>query len=294
MSERKGRGARKSDPPSPASHGVPGALKERRDAFLHTFFKRGAELTDEMVHDNKRLRDQLAKLESENAALKTQLASDRAIRDLLHKIDDLEREKNRLLSAVEEKDEITGQITNRFAEVESELEAFANLYVASFQLHLSPSVQLVMRHVTELLQQLVGARSSAVYFLDVEARRLEAIASDGIPLESVPAILLHDGAPSGVIEAAVERALLTGVSHVSSGDAPVSPAACVPLMLGDRAVGVVVVYQLLEQKKRFLTVDRELFKLLGAHAAVALAGAYHFGRAGERIPTPAELRAITG
>ncbi len=103
-----------------------------------------------------------------------------------------------------------------------------------------------------------------------------------------------DGAPSGVVEAAVERALLTGVSHVATGDAPVAPAACVPLMLGDRAVGVVVVFQLLEQKRRFLTVDRELFKLLGAHAAVALAGAYHFSHAGERIPTPAELRAITG
>jgi GAF domain-containing protein len=291
MGDKKGRVTRKSDHPVPA---VPDALKERRDAFLHTFFKRGAELTDEIVHDNHRLREQIAKLEAENTALKTQVASDRAMRDLLTKIEKLETEKQRLLSAVEEKEEITGQITNRFAEVESELEAFANLYVASFQLHLSPSVPLVLRHVKELLGQLVGARSSAVYFLDVDNRRLEAIASDGIDLASVPPVSLHDGGPSGVVEAAVERALLTGVAHVSTGDAPVAPAACVPLMLGDRAVGVVVVYQLLEQKRRFLTVDRELFKLLGAHAAVALAGAYHFGRAGERIPTPAELRAITG
>jgi GAF domain-containing protein len=291
MSDKKSRGARKSDRPATV---VQEALKEKRDAFLHTFFKRGAELTDEIVHDNHRLREQIAKLEAENTALKTQVASDRAMRDLLSKIDQLEQEKKRLLSTVEEKEEITGQITNRFAEVESELEAFANLYVASFQLHMSPSVPGVLRHVRELLGQLVGARSSAVYFLDIEHRRLEAITSDGVDLASVPPISLHDGGPSGVVEAAVERALLTGVSHVATGDAPAAPAACVPLMLGDRAVGVVVVYQLLEQKRRFLTVDRELFKLLGAHAAVALAGAYHFGLAGERIPTPAELRAITG
>jgi GAF domain-containing protein len=290
MSDKKGRGSRKSDRPATV---VQEALKEKRDAFLHTFFKRGAELTDEIVHDNHRLREQIAKLEAENTALKTQVASDRAMRDLLTKIDLLEQEKKRLLSTVEEKEEITGQISNRFAEVESELEAFANLYVASFQLHMAPSVPGVLRHVRELLGQLVGARSSAVYFLDAAGRRLEAITSDGMDLASVPPISL-DGGPSGVVEAAVERALLTGVSHVAGGDAPAAPAACVPLMLGDRAVGVVVVYQLLAQKRRFLTVDRELFKLLGAHAAVALTGAYHFGVAGERIPTPAELRAITG
>ena len=297
MSDKKGRGTRKSDrPATPATSAtaVAAALKEKRDAFLHTFFKRGAELTDEIVHDNHRLRDQIAKLEAENTALKTQVASDRAMRDLLRKIDELESEKRRLLSTVEEKEEITGQISHRFAQVESELEAFANLYVASFQLHLSPSVHAVLRHVRELLGQLVGARSSAVYFLDVPGRRLEPITSDGVELSTVPPISLQDGGPSGVVEAAVERALLTGVSHGASNDAPVAPAACVPLMLGDRAVGVVVVYELLEQKRRFLTVDHELFKLLGAHAAVALTGAYHFGVAGERIPTPAELRAITG
>jgi GAF domain-containing protein len=291
MSDKKGRGTRKSDRPVTAAAS---ALKEKRDAFLHTFFKRGAELTDEIVHDNHRLREQIAKLEDENAALRRQVASDRAMRDLLRKIDELEQEKKRLLSTVEEKEEITGQISNRFAEVESELEAFANLYVASFQLHLSPSVALVLRHVKELLGQLVGARSSAIYFLDVEHRRLEAIASDGIELSQVPPVSLQNGAPSDVVEAAVERALLTGVSSISPIDSPPPPAACVPLMLGDRAVGVVVVFQLLEQKRRFLTVDRELFKLLGAHAAVALSGAFHFGKSGERIPTPAELRAITG
>ena len=38
-------------------------------------------------------------------------------------------------------------------------------------------------------------------------------------------------------------------------------------------VGVIVIYALLAQKERFVTVDLELFKLLGAHAAAALVGA---------------------
>src|SRR5262249_48597095 len=125
MTEKKARGSRRSDRPAAA---VAAELKEKRDAFLHTFFKRGAELTDELVQENRRLRDQIAGLENENTELKMQLASDRAIRDLLKKIGELEREKERLLSTVHEHEQITNRYTNRFAEIESELESFANLY----------------------------------------------------------------------------------------------------------------------------------------------------------------------
>lgn len=66
MSDKKGR-PRRSDRPGAA---VAAELKQKRDAFLHTFFKRGAELTDELVHENKKLRDTITKLEEDNAALK--------------------------------------------------------------------------------------------------------------------------------------------------------------------------------------------------------------------------------
>ncbi len=284
MTEKKGRGSRRSDRPGPD------ALKEKRDAFLHTFFKRGAELSDQLVEDNRKLREHVAKLEEENASLRTQLASDRAIRDALRKIDELEREKSRLLSTVEQNEEITGRITNRFAEVESELESFAYLYVAAFQLHLTLQVKEVLGHVAELLGQLVGAQSAAVYFHDEKGDRLEPVIAVGRELSAVPAIALRKDAPAG----AVERAFLTGVPLVEERANPPPPAACVPLMLGERAIGIIVVYELLEQKPRLLTVDRELFKLLGAHAAGAVVGAFHYGGAAQRIPTPAELRAITG
>ena len=76
--EEGARGSRRSDRPEQV---VAAELKEKRDAFLQTFFKRGAELTDELVSENGRLREQIGKLEAENAALRTQLASDSAIRD---------------------------------------------------------------------------------------------------------------------------------------------------------------------------------------------------------------------
>jgi hypothetical protein len=289
MTEKKGRGSRKSDRPADA---VAAELKEKRDAFLHTFFKRGAELSDELVNENRRLRDQLGRLEEENAELKTHLASDRAIRDLLKKIDYLEHEKERLLSTVHEQEEITGQITNRFAQAETELESFANLYVASFQLHLSLRLRTVVRHIKELLHQLVGVRSLAIYFADEEGRRLVPVSFEGIEAGAAPTIALQDGGTGDAVAAVVERTFLTGVPHVAEGEVITPPAACIPLHIEDRVVGVIVVYSLLAQKPSFVTVDRELFKLLGAHAGATLVAAYLYTSGDGRLPSPDALRAL--
>jgi len=286
MAEKKGRGPRRSDRPSAA---VAAELKQKRDAFLHTFFQQGAELTDEIVKENRRLHEQLSVLEEENASLKTQLASDQAIRDLLKKIKELEREKSRLLSTVHEQEEITSRVSHRFVEVESELESFANLYVATFQLHGSLRVRSVLRNVKELLGQLVGVRSLAVYFADEQARRLLPIGSEGVDLATLPAIPLREAVVDPV-EAAIERAYLTGVPHIADGERAAAPAACIPLQLEDRIVGVIVVYALLHHKKRFVTVDRELLKLLGAHAGAAFVAAYLWGEAGGRLPSAEVLR----
>ena len=52
-------------------------LKVKRAEFVQTFFKRGAEFTEELVSENERLRGRLAALETENTKLRTQLAKDR-------------------------------------------------------------------------------------------------------------------------------------------------------------------------------------------------------------------------
>lgn len=289
MSEKKSRGARKSDRPADA---VAAELKEKRDAFLHGFFKRGAELSEELVRENRRLHEQIGKLEAENAELKTQLASDRAIRDLLRKIDHLEKDKERLLSTVHEQEEITGQISNRFMQAEGELESFANLYVASFQLHLSLRLRTVVRHVKELLQQLVGARSIAIYFADADGKRLVPVTSEGVDLAHVKDVALRDGGTNDPVAMVIERAFLTGIAHVTEGDVTAKPAACIPLHIEDRAVGAIVVFDLLAQKPQFVQVDRELFKLLGAHAGASIAAAYLYTSEGERLATPEALRAL--
>jgi hypothetical protein len=289
MSEKKARESRRSDPSGPA---IGTELKERRDAFLQTFFRRGAELTDELVRENARLHEQLSKYEEENAALRTQLASDRAIRDLLTKIDELERETTRLLSTVHQQEELTSRVTNRFTEIESELESFANLYVASFQLHASLQARSVVKNVKELLVQLVGARSVAIYFVDEDGRQLKPILGEGVDIATLPTIATHEGPTTDGAAAIIERTFLTGVPHVAEGDITSPPAACIPLALDERVVGAIVVYALLEHKTRFVAVDRELFKLLGAHTGAVLVAANLWAAQRGQLPSAEALRAM--
>jgi hypothetical protein len=151
-----------------------------------------------------------------------------------------------------------------------------------------------VRNVKELLEQLVGVESLGIYFVDDADRRLLPIASDGVELSALPSIGLEEGRRGGgaldPVLAVVERTYLTAVPHIAEGEKLSSPQACIPLLFEDRAVGTIVVYTLLEQKKRFVTVDRELFKLVGAHAGGALVAAHYWGSSGGRLPTAQSLR----
>ena len=62
-------------------------LKKERDSFVQTFFKKGAQFTQELVNENSRLRSRVGELEQETAKLRAQVASDDAMRELLKKIE---------------------------------------------------------------------------------------------------------------------------------------------------------------------------------------------------------------
>jgi GAF domain-containing protein len=285
MSEKKSRPPKRAES-SPSFDEV----RMQRTAFVSTFFKKGAELTEELLKENERLRASGRKLEAENAALRTQLRSDDAIREALKKIDELEREKEVLLSQFSQAEAVTSRFTTRYSEIEEELANLANLYVASYQLHSAIRLPTVVQHLRELLAQLVGARSHAVYVVEEKKRLLVPVSSDGVELDRLPRVQLVEATepPKGG-GAILERVFLTGVPHIEEGELARSgldaPAACVPMRIEERAVGVIVVYELLPQKDRFVSVDFELFKMLAAHAATALVGAMLYAHADGRLPS---------
>ncbi len=256
-------------------------LKKERDSFVQTFFRKGAAFTQELVNENSKLRHHIAELEQETTRLRTQLASDDAIRELLKKIEGLEREKKKLLSRFEQVEAESSKWVDQYTEVEGELANFANLYVASYQLHASLSFRTTLRQIRELLEQLVGASQFAVYLQKSDGRTLVPIVADGIGKPRSVVIDPDDGGLGEVFSTGVpqiERGSLEGGSIDN-------PVALVPIKMEDKVVGVFAIFATLEQKPRFLPVDFELFKLLGAHAAEALVCARLFADAGHQIPS---------
>ncbi len=290
MTEKKVKSKRSDRPPADLA----AQLKVQRDSFVHTFFKKGAEFTEELLHENERLRRTLADVEGENTSLRTQLKSDEAIRDLLRKIDDLEREKSTLLSNMHEAEAISKRFVNRHAQIEEDLLNLANLHVASDHLHSTLRLPLVVRHLKELLAQLVGARAFAIYVADDTDGELVAIASDGLEPAKLTNVPIGSADVPDSEAGTIERVFLTGVAHVAEGPLTDEPGliACLPMRVDGRAIGVIVIHSLLPQKEQFVAVDYELFRMLGQHAASALVGAQLYAASDGRLPGIDALREL--
>lgn len=276
MSERQGRAA-------PESDGPPEDLIKERDAFIQQFFRKGAQLTEELLRENHRLREQAAHLESENLRLRAYVASEDAIRELVKKIERLEEEKRELLKRTAQADAAVPAFESRYAEVENELANLANLYIAISQLHGARSVRGVVRNLRELLSQLIGAAAFAIYLYDEHRDELVAIASEGVPKAEIERVSATSGA--------IARAYTSGEPSFSGdtrdprrGTAS-SPAAVVPMLFDGKPVGAIAIFSTLSQKSEFVGVDAELFKMLGAQAATAIAAAHLTAQSGRQMPS---------
>ncbi len=254
--------------------GVENLLLKRKD-FFDSFFKKGAEFATELISELESLRKNAAMLNEENLALRHQLASDDAIRDLLTKIETLETEKNSLQgraeSAIEKKEDYAG----RYSEVEQELDTMASLYVALYQLHATLAPQEVLGVIEQLLAQFIGAGSFVIY--------LQRTPKGNKTLEPVYAYHCDDlpGKQVAWDEGPIGEAASTQVHAVAdpSSRKPGEPLACIPMVLSGETIGVIAIMDFFEQKKEFIDTDFEFFKLLAVHSASAIVGSGLMARA---------------
>lgn len=264
-----------------ASDRPPEDLKKERDAFIQQFFRKGAQFTEELLKENERLRAQLADIEGDNKRLRAHLASDEAIRDLIRKIESLEQEKQLLISESSRIATEQSSLSLQYADVEGELANFANLYVATSQLHQARSVRNVVRNLKELLAQLLGAAAFVIYLVDDKREVLHAIGSEGVVASEVARRVVGEG-PIG--KAFEKGEIVMDPTRDASTCTVADPACVIPLVNDGVVVGVIAVVSTLEQKTEFGRVDHELFKLLGAQAAPALCNAYLYTKAGRTMP----------
>jgi nitrate/nitrite-specific signal transduction histidine kinase len=267
---------------------LPADLKEEREAFVRQFLRRGFEVTEEVLAESRTLRQQLGQLREENAILRSHLASTDAIRDLVRKIDHLEGERRELLTRGAELEDSTKKSEERTNEVEQELHDLANLYIASSHLHATLSVRGVVRHMRELLQQLLGAERYAVYLLR-ENDIATVLVQEG--LDDAPEVVVGEGA--------IGQAIAAGKSRIVEGSPQPagtleSPLAVVPLRVRERVLGAIVVVSVFEQKERWAAVDHELLDLMGAQAGIALVSARLFANVSDARGLLVDLDSLLG
>jgi GAF domain-containing protein len=119
----------------------------------------------------------------------------------------------------------------------------------------------------EIVINLVGAHSFAIYLVEPQEGHLRPAMAEGVDLASLKPLPL-EGSVAG-------KAVRTGELYVNdslliSGGSPENPIVVVPLLIKGEPIGAVILFKMLPQKKKFAEVDRELFNLLAGHAATAL------------------------
>jgi hypothetical protein len=144
----------------------------------------------------------------------------------------------------------------------------ANLYVAGHHLHRARDLQAVLTSVKEILLNLVGAETFALYLLDRDGATLTQVADEqGSPL-TARSIPLGEGIMGVVAK--------TGISYFDGGRQVGdfhNPVACVPLKADDQLLGVIQIHRLFTQKKNLTPQDHEIFTLLAETVGTAMLSA---------------------
>lgn len=246
-------------------------LIARQKEFVDSFFKKGAEFAEELLRENEKLRFRLVQLEQQLRTSAGPVPTPNTLRELVDKIHSLEQEREQLLARFAHVEAENREYLSRFREIERENNNLASLYVAAHQLHSTFELREVLQIVLEIVLNFVGAKTFALYLVDEEDRSLRPVVAEGIAREDVPGGRLGAGV--------LGRAAETGEPHYGATRAggvdarKDEPVVCVPLRMKDRAVGVIAIWDFLQQKTELLEVDFEIFNLLGAHAASALEAA---------------------
>ena len=256
---------------------------KRGDEVL-ALFARGAEFTRELLQENERLRKELLDTRREQMdAARDPEDWNRLRLELINRIAGLEQEYASVRERLAQVEEENSHFAERYIEIEEENNSLANLYVASYQLHSTLDLDEVLKVLIEIAINLIGAESFAFYLLDEEAGELGLVASEA-PTSSLAERIPVGPNGGGLIGEALRREepiFTEGGQDAQS----LEPLACIPLCVQGNPVGIVAIFRLFEQKESFSDLDRELFSLLGGHAATAIFASQLYAQSERKLNT---------
>ena len=204
------------------------------------------------------------KLLTENEQLKLKLAA------LDERASAAESERDGLRDRIDGIHIDTSTAAQRFAEIDEELNALANLYIATWQLHSTLELNEVVSVLMEIVVNLIGADQSVIYLQDEQRGTLVPVSErSGAPANDVP-----------FGEGPIGEAVASGRVVERPGEEPV---VVVPLRLGDRTLGAIVIKSFFVQKEAITDLDRQLFGLMAEQGSTALYAAYLAGATAEKL-----------
>lgn len=248
--------------------------------------KKGAEFTQELLKENERLRYRMVQLEEDNIAMQKSSpdgVSGDELSKLQKRLELLESEKKQIMERFKQVEEENKDFANRYLEIENENNNLANLYIASYQLHSTLDFKEVLRIILEIIINLIGAEKFAVMMLDEKTHQLNVVATEGMEKEDVPPINLGAGVIGNVAKTG-ESYFKEDLSHKET-IVSTDPIVCIPMTIKERVIGVIVIYNLLQQKDKFSNLDYELFTLLAGHTATAVFSSKLYSESERKLST---------
>lgn len=201
-------------------------------------------------------------------------------------LEELLQENERLNRRVGELQEDNQNFVSRYLEMEQQTSNLANLYVVSHQLHSTLDFREVVQIVRDVVINFIGSECFAILLMNEETQELRTIAAEGAHvLPEIETLTVQIG------EGNLGQVAATGVPHLlrdkifDRDPRTDRPLAVVPLKIKDRTIGLLAIYQLLQQKRAFSDTDIELFSLLAGQAATAIFSAKLYSEAERKLNT---------
>lgn len=257
--------------------------RDRGEAVLE-IFRRGSEFTKQLLEENANLRQRMTQVEARQISASQDPEDWEGLRlELADRVSLLENERQTLLGQLKTVESENQQFAERYLEIEEENNNLANLYVASYQLHCTLEPNEVFKVILEIVINLIGAEVFCVYAYDEKTRQFRAVAAEGAPLSAFPEVRVGEGA----LGRSVASGEVVAGDPAAGGTSPGSgePLICIPLRVEDEPAGAIAIYQLLQQKDGFSSLDRELFSLLAGHAATAILASKLYSQSERKLST---------
>jgi len=263
--------------------------EEKNRSYISVVREELQQYTQGLLRENEKLRSMTTALESDKRRLELEIIEARVVlqqkEELRQAAEAFEAARAEALMQLDrarhDRDAANLELERlraRFDDVEQENEKYAaqyhqieihssnlsNLYVASYQLHASVERETVLSTIQEIVVNLIGSEEVAIFELDEATQEFRLASSFGVEETRLKNFKAGRG-PIG-------QRLISGEvfinDHVSGGEDKLT--ACVPLRIGERVIGAILVFRLLEHKQELQPVDHELFELLAIHASTAL------------------------